>query len=261
MHSGAAAAAAELLWRHWTAATRIPSLPDDCRPASRADGYAVQRRIVDLSGQPVVGWKIAATSMLGQAHIGVDGPLAGTLLEDRVLESGATVSLAGNHMRVAEAEFGFRFARSLPRRDAPYVEREVLDAVGSLHPTVEIPDSRFEDFTGVGTPQLIADNACACWLIVGGAAAAEWRALDLAAHVVRTTLNGNPAETGIGHKVLGSPLNALTWIANELRVFGEGLRAGDLVTTGTCIAPVAVRPGDRFQADFAELGELAVSFV
>jgi 2-keto-4-pentenoate hydratase len=261
MQPDAADRAADILRQHFRSSTRVSHLPVDCRPVSRADGYAIQQRLVALSGQTVVGWKIAATSTLGQAHIGVDGPLAGSLLADRVFDSATVVSLAGNHMRVAEAEFGFRFHRALPPRDAPYERDEVLDAVRALHPTVEVPDSRYEDFCAVGAPQLIADNACASWLVVGGAANADWRALDLAAHVVQTTLNGQPAESGAGHKVLGSPLNALTWIANELRMFGDGLRAGDLVTTGTCIAPVAIQPGDRFHADFGLLGTVAVSFV
>jgi 2-keto-4-pentenoate hydratase len=258
MHPDAVGAAADILRQHFTAATRLPALPEACRPVNRADGYAIQRRLVVLSGRRV-GWKIAATSAGGQKHIGVDGPLVGSLLDDRVRENGATISLDGVHMRVAEAEFAFRFARDLPARDTPYVEPEVIDAAASFYPTVEIPDSRFTDFTGVGTAQLIADNACACWLVVGAAARADWRALDLAAHVVHTTLNGRPAATGTGSNVLGSPLNALTWIANELRVFGDGLRAGDLVTTGTCIVPVAIAPGDTFRADYGTLGSVSMS--
>ena len=252
--------AANILRQHFRSSTRVSHLPLDCRPANRAEGYAIQRRLADLSGQPIVGWKIAATSTLGQAHIGVDGPLAGILLADRVVNTGSAVSLTGNHMRVAEAEFAFRVHRALPPRNEPYGQDEVLDAVSAMHPTVEIPDSRYEDFWAVGAPQLIADNACAWWLVVGAAAPDGWRALDLAAHVVQTTLNGRAAATGAGRNVLGSPLNALTWIANELRTFGDGLRAGELVTTGTCIAPVAIAPGDRFQAEFGELGSINVSF-
>lgn len=252
-------AAARMLQQHWAAATRLTALPESCRPANRADGYAVQQRLVALSGQPLVGWKIAATSKVGQQHIGVDAPLAGSLLGDRVLDDGATIALDGNHMRVAEAEFAFRFSHALPPRTAPYTEEEVVAAAGSLHPAIEVPDSRYEDFTGVGAPQLIADNACSCWLIVGPAAAADWRAIDLAAFAVRTTLNGRAAAEGAGRNVLGSPRNALTWIANELRAYGDGVRAGELVTTGTCITPVAIAPGDTFRADFGVLGSVSVS--
>src|SRR5262249_8055229 len=121
--------AAKTLWLNWQQSLRIRELPAHIRPADRADAYAIQRRLADLSGEDVVGWKIAATSRAGQAHIGVDGPLAGRLLKQRVLKSGATISLNGNLMRVAEAEFAFRFSRGLERREQAYGLSEVLDAV------------------------------------------------------------------------------------------------------------------------------------
>jgi 2-keto-4-pentenoate hydratase len=258
MHPDSVNAAAGILWEHWISGTRIPALPEHCRPADRADGYAIQQRLVALSGQAVVGWKIAATSLAGQQHIGVDGPLGGSLLANRVLASGASVPLHGNVMRVAEAEFAFRFGRPLPKRERLYRSEEVLDAVESLHPTIEIPDSRYDDFARVGAPQLVADDACACWLVAGPSARSIWRTRDLSAHVVEARLNGTWAADGVGANVLGDPVKALTWMANELRVFGNGLRAGDIVTTGTCITPVAIAPGDLFGVDFGELGVLEV---
>ena len=260
----AISAAAALLWRHWTAGTRIPNLPEPCRPADRSDGYAIQAAVAALSGQRVVGWKIAATSLVGQEHIGVDGPLAGRLLSNRVTTTArnrndaARVSLDGNIMRVAEAEFAFRLRASLPPRERVYGVQDVLDAVESVHPAIEAPDSRYDDFAHVGAPQLIADCACACWLVIGEAAAADWRRQDFAAHAVETSLNGRPAERGIGANVLRDPRLALTWLANELRTYGRGLTAGDLITTGTCITPVPIAPGDSFRVDFGELGTLQV---
>jgi 2-keto-4-pentenoate hydratase len=257
-------AAATLLWRHWTASTRIPELPARCRPADRSDGYAIQAAVAALSGQRVIGWKIAATSLVGQSHIGVDGPLAGRLLSSRVVTitkdrpAPPPMSLDGNAMRVAEAEFAFRLRGSLPPRERVYGVQEVLDAVESVHPAIEIPDSRYEDFARVGAPQLIADTACACWLIVGEAATVDWRRQDLAAHIVETSLNNRPAERGIGANVLRDPRLALTWLANELRTYGRGLTAGDLVTTGTCITPVSIAAGDTFRADFGAFGGLEV---
>ncbi len=264
LDQNAISAAATLLWGHWTASTRIPELPEHCRPADRSDGYAIQSAVAGLAGQRVIGWKIAATSRVGQAHIGVDGPLAGGLLNDRVIvrpERGAAqarVALDGNHMRVAEAEFAFRLGRALPARTLVYGLNEVLEAVDSLHPAIELPDSRYEDFARVGALQLIADSACAWWLIVGAAAPAGWQRRDLAAHTVETFLNGTPAETGVGANVLRDPRLALTWLANELRTYGQGLQAGDLVTTGTCITPVPLAPGDLFRAEFGAVGSLQV---
>ena len=253
-------AAAAMLWRHWQQSSRLDELPAHCRPASRAEGYAIQAEVAKLSGQSIVGWKIAATSAAGQQHIRVDGPMAGCLLSARALESGARISLAGNNMNVAEAEFAFRMGKPLPKRAEPYSVAEVMAAVASLHPAIEVPDSRYEDFTRVGAAQLIADVACACWFVIGAATRADWRAIDLAQHGVAAYRDAAPAGQGCGANVLGDPKSALAWIANELSAYGDGLRAGDVVITGTCMIPVPVSAGDRVKVDFGELGALEVGF-
>ena len=181
--------AAALLLGHWNDGTRLDALPEPLRPATREEGYAIQAAIGESSPGPIFGWKIAATSEAGQRHINVHGPLAGRLLAERVIADGAAVSLVSNLMRVAEAEFAFRFGADLPPRATPYTVDEVLAAVATLHPAIEIPDSRYTDFTAVGAPQLIADNACA-HLFLPGPAAADWRAIDLAAYPVSATVNG-----------------------------------------------------------------------
>ena len=249
-----------MLWRHWQHATRLDELPPQCRPSSRAEGYAIQAEVAKLSGESIVGWKIAATSKAGQQHIRVDGPLAGCLLLARALQDGARISLAGNNLKVAEAEFAFRMARDLPGRGQRYSVEEVLAAVASLHPAIEVPDSRYNDFARAGAAQLIADVACACWFVIGPAVRADWRARDLVRHSVTAWRNGAPAGQGSGANVLGDPRAALAWIANELSAFGEGLRAGDVVMTGTCLTPVPVSARDSFKADFGEFGALEVRF-
>ncbi len=257
-HTGGAAA---ILWQNWQQRTRIDQLPPDCRPGDRAAGYAAQKEVVKVSGQDVAGWKIAATSAAGQKHIGVDGPLAGPLLANRVLQNGATVSLNGNIMLVAEAEFAFKFAHPLPGRDDPYTQAEVLAAVESLHPAIEVPDSRYNDFVKVGAPQLIADTACADWFVLGAPTAAAWRARDLVTHAVAAYRNGEKAADGSGANVLGDPRIALTWLVNELRTYADGIAAGQFVTTGTCVVPVPIQRGDTFRADFGEFGTVDVKLV
>jgi 2-keto-4-pentenoate hydratase len=194
-----AAAASELIWRHWRKGRRMPSLPAPLRPATRAEGYAIQAWIERRSARPLFGWKIAATSEAGQRHIGVDGLFAGRLLAEQVFAAGA--------------------------------------------------------------PLLIADNACAHQLVLGPAVTADWRALDLAAHRVRGTVAGRIEREGIGANVLGDPRLALTWLANELSRHGVALGAGQVVTTGTCLVPMEVDPGDAVSADYGALGSIAFRFV
>jgi 2-keto-4-pentenoate hydratase len=251
-------AAGALLWRHWQDGRRLTALPDELRPRTRVDGYRIQAGVERRSAVPRVGWKIAATSLAGQAHIRVDGPLAGRLLRERMVDSGGRVPFGRNHMRVAEAEFVFRMAADLPPRVTPYGVEEVLDAVGALHPGIEIPDSRFDDFTVVGAPQLIADNACAHYFVLGPEAPIDWRPLDLVVHPVRGRVIGRIDRDGCGANVLGDPRLALAWLVNELSQLGEPLRAGELVTTGTCLVPLPIEPHDRVVADFGPLGIVSV---
>src|SRR3712207_1460709 len=183
--STAVQAASDLIWEAWQAGGRIGPLPEALRPATRAEGYAIQARLEARSARPLFGWKIAATSKAGQAHIGVDGPLAGRILAEMVVPEGSALPLSGNAMRVAEPEFVFRMGTDLPPRAEAYTQDEVLAAVAALHLGIEVPDSRFADFVTAGGPQLIADNACAHRFALGPEAPAAWRGLDLAAHRVQ----------------------------------------------------------------------------
>ena len=256
----AAQAASDLLFAHWRDGTTLPILPPALRPITRAEGYAIQALLEGRSAKPLHGWKIAATSRHGQAHIGVAGPMAGRLLAEWAFEDGAARPLGANRMAVAEAEFAFRMARDLPPRSTPYREHEVLDAVATLHPAIELPDARYDDFAIVGAPLLIADNACAHEFVLGPATAAPWRELDLAQHRVVGRVAGPRVRKlereGSGEAVLGDPRSALTWLANELSGLGIALAAGQVVTTGTCLAPMAIRGGDRVSADFGVLGRV-----
>lgn len=260
MNNDAVRHAASILRKNWDGGTRIDQLPRACRPDDRGSAYAIQTEMLRQSGEEPAGWKIAATSAAGQAHIGVDGPLAGRLWRKRILANGATISLQGNAMRVIEAEFAFRMGRPLPPRATPYSVEEVAAATSGLYIGMEIPDSRYEDFVRAGTAQLIADNACACWYILGAEVTQPWRERDLVTHAVTVLRNGNVAARGDGSAVLGDPRVALTWIANELALFGEGLKPGELITTGTCIKPMEVSAGDEVCLDFGDFGEVRGRF-
>jgi 2-keto-4-pentenoate hydratase len=256
-----AEAACATIWGNREAGTKFESLPPALRPATRAEGYAIQAQLEAHSVAPLWGWKIAATSVAGQRHINVDGPLAGRILAEMVVPEGAPVPLSGNAMLVAEPEFVFRMGRDLQPRDAERSQEEVMAAVAALHLGIEAPDSRFAAFTAAGGPQLIADNACAHLFVLGAEAPALWRDLDLSQHRVACTVEGRYAREGIGANVLGDPRIALTWLANELSRHGVTLRAGQYVTTGTCAVPLDIRAtGDAITADYGVLGRIAVRF-
>ena len=255
--------AARLLWACRESGTVLDALPPALRPNDTTAGHAIQSALPAVAGRPVVGWKIAATSAAGQAHIQVDVPLPGRILDTFVQPIGATFSLAGNRMRVVEPEFAFRMGTPLPPRSAPYAADEVQAAVASLHPAFELPDSRFADFARAGKAQLIADDACCGQFAFGPAAPAAWRSCDLAAHRVQATVFGSDdrvryTREGEGRALLGHPLTALTWLANELSSLGIGLRAGDWASCGTCMVPLAILVGDRVVADYGAFGRIEI---
>ena len=251
--------AGRIIYGCWAAGDVIEVLPETCRPRIMADGYAAQRALAAVSGEPILGWKIAATSTSGQRHINVDGPIAGRLLASRVHHSPCEVTFGANRMAVAEAEFAFVMGGDLPAREDAWPVDEVLAAVATLHPAIELPDSRFADFTRAGSAQLAADNACAHEFVLGPATDADWRTIDLAAHRVTLSIDGLVATTGTGSDALGDPRAALAWIANNYAAQGASLRAGDIITTGVCGKPSAIVAGSRVVADFGTIGAAEVT--
>ena len=166
--------------------------------------------------------------------------MAGRILSETVIADGGTASMAGNEMRVAEPEFAFRMAggfaaaivallpcKRFSMRSARFIRRSRFD------------NSRFADFVSAGAAQIIADNACAHLFVLGAPTTSNWRALDLVEEKPVITLHGKTF-TGHGKNVLGDPRIALTWLANELRQLGITLRAGEVVTTGTCHPPLPI---------------------
>ncbi len=255
--------AANAFWSAWQLGAAIDHLPPADRPATRAEGYAVQALLEGRSTRPIAGWKIAATSAAGQKHINVSGPLAGRLMAERVHPDGSVFSMKGNRMAVAEAEFVFRMARDMPLRAQPYTIEETLAQVSDLCLGIEVPNSRFADFVGAGEAQIIADNACAHEFVLGPTVEVPWRNLDLAAHRVHASVTGaarSYSRDGVGANVLGDPRIALAWLANELSQQGMTLRAGQVVTTGTCVVPLEIVAGDVVRVDFGTLGTVSARF-
>lgn len=264
LHPSSAEQAAQVIWTHWQSGQVLSALPEACRPLTAEQGYAAQAQLPTVSGRSVVGWKIAATSTNGQSHINVGGPLAGRLLSGQVFDSGATVPSAGNRMRVAEPEFAFAMGQDLPPQSAPYTQQQVMAAVASLHPAIEVPDSRLAPFTAAGEAQLLADNACARHFVLGPAAPELWREFDLSSYPVHARVDHGQqprySREGTGGNVLGDPRIALTWLANQLSRLGITLQKGQVVTTGTCMVPLELEPGDTATADYGPLGLVNMTF-
>lgn len=230
-------------------------------PKTSAEAHAIQHQIAALSGYAARGFKVGSTSLEAQRILGTDEPGAGLLLAPFVHESPARVTIVAEHTPAVEGEFAFRLGRDLPPRDRPYSLDEVASAVAAVAGAIEVVGSRFAGGLAGKGRLLVTADCGANVALVCGAWHERFPLADLPNHPVTMTVNGTPRGSGTGSRALGDPLNVLVWLANEQSAAGLGLKAGEIVSTGTCTGLDAVMPGDGVRADFGILGEVEISFV
>ena len=242
------------------------AIPDRVVPPTFADAYRAQSILVERmlaaadgrSAAPI-GYKVACTSSIARRLFGADGPVFGKLLSCFSWPDGTTLSAAGFPMTALEPEFAFRMAKDVPETPTRWTRETIASHIGEMMPALELVGHRFDGWSAYSDKSLAADNAVNLgWL--HGAVTNDWREVDLAAHPVALRVNGQEMLTGKGANVMGHPLNPVAWLANTLPEYGLGLRAGDLVTTGVCTDIHVSGPGECVQADFGELGSVAVTF-
>ena len=242
----------------------IDPLPDGWLPDGLPIAYRLQRAIARALGE-VRGWKVSALTDAQQRAMAVPGPIAGPLLAPYVQQSAGRLSLADFAAPKLECEFAFELIRDLPERGAgakPYTRSEVESAIGSLRIGIEVCDSRLP--AGVPTLAQLADGFNNGAYIVGPASA-DWNHVDYADHeiVLRAVVDGQRVELaqGNGRPVLdGDPVGALLLLANAQPPGYGGLRAGQIVTTGSCTGAVPVTGASAIEADFGALGMVRLRF-
>lgn len=223
------------------------------------DAYAVQLLVQDALVKrdgPVVGRKIGLTSKAMQKQLGVDSPDFGFLTEAMMHVGDSTVP-AGNFISPkVEPEFAFRLNTRLA---GPGVTREqAVAAIESVHPAIEIIDSRVKDWN-IRLVDTVSDNASCGAVVLGGEAldVDPDNLLDVACSIV---VDGEELASGTGADVLGDPIEPLVWLANILGERGAAIEAGDVVIPGSFTAAQVVRAGSTATADFGDLGKISVTF-
>jgi 2-keto-4-pentenoate hydratase len=250
---------AQALWQARQEGMAI-TLDEAAAPSSLAAAYGVQAAVVAHSGLRQVGWKIGASTPETMALLAVDAPFVGPLLKPHCHANGAAVALPMAQGPGLEAEFLIGLAADLPSCPEPYQRDEVAAAVGFVAPAFEIVGSRIDGGIAGRGRLAIADGG-ANVAIVQGPRVDHWQRLDLAGETVRLRVNGEEVASGkSADLVFGDPIGAVLWLANLRLLAGHGLRAGDLVMTGTCTGVTPLQPGDEAIADFGELGQVRASF-
>jgi 2-oxo-hept-3-ene-1,7-dioate hydratase len=229
------------------------------------DGYRVGRAWVARKasrGRVVCGRKIGLTSHAMQAAAGITEPDYGTLLDDMFFANGSDIPFERFIEPQVEVELAFRLNEEIDANEATVPD--VVRATESVIPAVEIIDARIQrvDIDSQSRRKVqdtIADNA-ACAGVVLGDQSADPGDLDLRWVAAILSKNGEVVETGVAAGVLNHPANGLIWLARKLVPWGERLKAGDVVLSGSFIRPVEARPGDSFRADYGPLGALSFRF-
>ncbi|MFI5014902.1 MAG: 2-keto-4-pentenoate hydratase [Hyphomicrobiales bacterium] len=222
------------------------------------DAYRIQLGLIGrrcaAEKQRRIGWKVGLTARAIQQQFGFDEPVFGCLLEEGKVSTGHVF----RHADLIRPGFENELCVALDRDVAPGASLEaVAAAVGAIHPALEIIETR-GDFVGQ-IALALADNAQQKFFVLGapvrGVAAA-----DLAKMVARVRLNGSEIGNGRGDAVLGHPFNSIAWLAGKLGAFGERLRAGDLVMTGSFTRQFPLAAGDRVETSFEGLGRVEAAF-
>jgi 2-keto-4-pentenoate hydratase len=236
---------------------RYENLPEAIAPKSVADAYAVQAALCEMWGPrlgPVAGRKIATTTKVMQALMGIDHPCMGTIFASRVHTSPATISKADFINVRIECELAVKLGRDLPKGSTLYTRESVRTAVTHIMPAFELIEDRFADYKTSKALSLIADNAWNGGIVLG---AAKPLPADLDLNGIQGVLKSNGTEVGNGKT--DDPLGALAWLANQSADVGRPMRAGMLAITGSVMVTVDIARGERLDFSLAGVGEVSLT--
>ncbi|GAA4383560.1 2-keto-4-pentenoate hydratase [Tsukamurella soli] len=228
------------------------------------DAYTTQLAQVRVwrdEGRTVRGHKVGLTSAVMQRQMGVDQPDYGHLMDDMFHMENLPIPADRYISPRVEPEIAFVLKRSLT---GPRVTvADAISAIDYVLPSLEVIDSRIADWK-ITLPDTIADNASSGGVVLGStpvtvdqltAAGLSLRTLGCVLYV-----DGQVVGTGAGGAALGSPVNALVWLANTVGPLGITLEAGNVILPGSVTAAVPVRPGSTVTATFAGLGSVTATF-
>jgi 2-keto-4-pentenoate hydratase len=253
---------AEMLMREHADGTTFQPFAAASGIATANDAYAVQREFVRLlmqsRGTKAAGYKIGLTTPRMQDMCGIDSPVAGVILQDRVHASGVRITASAYGHLGLEFEIAVRLGHDLaPSGRTPSVA-EVSAAVDDVCPAVELIDDRGADYRKLDALSLIADNAWNGGIVVGEFAP-SWA--DLAAIEAVVSVDGKIIDRGFGRDVLGHPFHSVAWLATHLAAQGSRLCAGDIVMTGSVVTTKFPDRSTNYRYELTGYGavELSVS--
>jgi 2-oxopent-4-enoate/cis-2-oxohex-4-enoate hydratase len=224
------------------------------------DAYQIQLRMIQRrldAGETIVGKKIGVTSKVVMNMLKVNQPDFGQMTSGMVFNEGEAIRVDTMIAPKAEAEVAFVLKNDLM---GPGVNAaDVLRATDYVTPCFEIVDSRIRDWK-IKIQDTVADNA-SCGVLPLGGVRKRPRHLDLALAGMVVDMNGEIVSTATGAAVQGSPVNAVVWLANTLGRLGIGLKAGEIILSGSQSPLIPVKAGDNLNCSVGGLGSTSVRFI
>jgi 2-keto-4-pentenoate hydratase len=229
----------------------VPELPVNLRPTSLTEAYFLQDIMIAELGA-VAGWKVGAPSPDVT-------PNFAPMYDFGIASSGSLIASAMRRLRGVEAEIAFLIGRDLPPRATPYTRDEVVAAIASAHPAIELIESAFFNPDAVDRLSMIGDLQMHGGF-VHGPAFAGWRDFDYAQENVTVAVDG-VVRTDKGANTAGPDLLRLVeWLANEGQDRTGGLRAGQWITTGSWMGKTLASPGSEVRVRFDHFGDVTLAF-
>ena len=223
------------------------------------NAYHIQQRMIERrvqAGERIIGKKIGVTSRAVMNMLGVYQPDFGYMLDGMIYNEGQSIEISTLIQPKAEGEIAFILKKDL--MGPGVTNAEVLAATECVMPCFEIVDSRIRDWK-IKIQDTVADNA-SCGVFVLGDQAVDPRKLDLSLCGMVLERNGEIIATGSGAAALGSPVNAVAWLANTMGQLGIPLKAGEVILSGALAAMFPAKAGDNFRVSIGGLGSCSVRF-
>lgn len=227
----------------------MEELPAEMRPTSMAEAYVVQDTMAAAFGE-IGGWKVGAPT--GEAE-----PMSAPMPKSKIAPGG--VVMRAMRYRGLEAEVAFLLGRDLPARSQAYTRDEVLAAVQSCHPAIEVLESGLTDPMKAERMSMIADLQMHGGFVFGPAVA-EWRSIDLMKETVTLAVDGSVRVEKTGSNTSGDLLRLLPYLANEGAARTGGLRAGQWITTGSWTGNIQATARASVDVVFSRLGRVGLRF-
>ncbi len=230
--------------------TPVADIPLQFRPKSLREAYVVQDFIANGYGT-IGGWKIGAPAPDAE-------PTFAPMPAMYIASSGSIIRAV--RYRGLEAEVAFLLGKDLPQQDKAYSRDEVLDAIGSCHPAIEVLESGLTDPTAVDRLDMLADLQMHGGFVYGPAYADDWRQLDFANESVTMAIDGSVRVEKTGSNTAGDLLRLLPYLANIAAPRTGGLRAGQWITTGSWTGNLPAGAGSSVDVSFSNLGRVTMRF-